>query len=139
MRAVTALLLGLKAPGSWQVEEFTAADAAMAQGMETTAIGIDLSGVDTKVDLMAGLAKALSLPAYFGKNFDALYDCLTDPPARSLIVITDGAKLLDADPKVGQLLAQVLQDASDYWLGRGSVMNVLWVGVAPPGTPQLCA
>lgn len=39
---------------------------------------IDGSAVFTSPDLHEVLANALAFPAYYGKNLDALYDCLTE-------------------------------------------------------------
>src|SRR5690606_9611596 len=33
----------------------------------------------TKQDVLELIASQFTFPAHFGKNFDALYDCLTDP------------------------------------------------------------
>ena len=39
---------------------------------------IDGSAIFTSPDLHEALANALSFPAHYGKNLDALYDCLTE-------------------------------------------------------------
>ncbi|MBV6409762.1 MAG: barstar family protein [Burkholderiales bacterium] len=39
---------------------------------------IDLAGVGSKDDLFARLATALEFPGWFGRNWDALADCLGD-------------------------------------------------------------
>ena len=39
---------------------------------------IDGSAIFTSPDLHEALAAALSFPDYYGKNLDALYDCLTE-------------------------------------------------------------
>lgn len=39
---------------------------------------IDGSAIFTSPDLHDALAKALSFPDHYGKNLDALYDCLTE-------------------------------------------------------------
>ena len=41
-------------------------------------IEIDGNAIFTSPDLHKALAEALSFPEYYGRNFDALYDCLTD-------------------------------------------------------------
>ena len=38
---------------------------------------IDCGTIETKADFHAALAAALSFPAYYGNNLDALHDCLT--------------------------------------------------------------
>lgn len=39
---------------------------------------IDGSAIFTSPDLHEALSAALSFPAHYGKNLDALYDCLTE-------------------------------------------------------------
>lgn len=38
---------------------------------------VDCSAVGSRADLHEIFAEALDFPAYYGKNLDALYDCLT--------------------------------------------------------------
>lgn len=38
---------------------------------------IDCTAVHNRTDLHQVFAEALSFPSYYGKNLDALYDCLT--------------------------------------------------------------
>lgn len=45
---------------------------------ENKTIQVDLSKVTTEKKLHDTLQKGLSLPDYYGKNLDALHDCLTD-------------------------------------------------------------
>ncbi|QKW05463.1 barstar family protein [Streptomyces sp. NA04227] len=59
-----------------------------------TVAELDLHGVRDKAALMDRCAEALALPDWFGRNWDALADSLTDSPALSggsggrLLVIT---------------------------------------------------
>ena len=39
---------------------------------------LDLRSFDSKAKIHAYLKDKLDLPSYYGANFDALYDCLTD-------------------------------------------------------------
>lgn len=41
---------------------------------------LDFSNITTKEELHDLLAKSLELPEYYGRNLDALYDCLTQMP-----------------------------------------------------------
>ncbi|MDE2565196.1 MAG: barstar family protein, partial [Burkholderiales bacterium] len=38
----------------------------------------NLAGAQSKQDVLDGIAQAFTFPAHFGKNLDALYDCMTD-------------------------------------------------------------
>ena len=41
---------------------------------------LDFTGLTTKEELHDYLAKNLELPEYYGRNLDALYDCLMEMP-----------------------------------------------------------
>jgi RNAse (barnase) inhibitor barstar len=43
----------------------------------------NLANAQSKQDVLDLLAQQFILPAHFGKNFDALYDCMTDPVHKS--------------------------------------------------------
>ncbi|MFZ9336635.1 MAG: barstar family protein, partial [Burkholderiaceae bacterium] len=39
----------------------------------------NLASAQRKQDVLDLIAQQFTFPAHFGKNFDALYDCMTDP------------------------------------------------------------
>lgn len=41
-------------------------------------ITVDCAGLDSPQAMHSALASALSFPAWYGNNYDALHDCLTD-------------------------------------------------------------
>ena len=58
----------------------------------------------------AYLAQVLELPAYYGRNLDALYDCLTD--LAPCVIRLENATLLRQDGGYGALILQTLEDAA---------------------------
>ena len=52
------------------------------------------------------LARELSFPPYYGRNLDALHDCLTDLSADTAIILAEADK---ADPR----LPAVLRDSAE--------------------------
>lgn len=50
---------------------------------------IDGSAIFTSPDLHEALANALAFPAHYGKNLDALYDCLTEICEDTHLVLRD--------------------------------------------------
>ena len=58
-----------------------------AAGIGASLRELDLSVVDGKAELMHQLARDLTLPTHFGRNWDALYDVLSDPQAVNATVI----------------------------------------------------
>ena len=39
---------------------------------------LDFKGLDSKEQIQGDLAEKMEFPLYYGRNLDALYDCLTD-------------------------------------------------------------
>ncbi|MBV2354520.1 barstar family protein [Streptomyces sp. J2-1] len=60
-------------------------------------VALDLDGVTAKAGLMDRVARALALPDWFGRNWDALADTLSDPgqwpeaaAGRGLLIVVRG-------------------------------------------------
>ena len=69
----------------------------------------------------ARIARALDFPDYYGKNLDALYDCLTDLPEGSELVITHFDALeTSLGSRYALLIRRVLDDAAEnsYFVWR---------------------
>jgi len=81
----------------------------------TTRHMVDGSSVRTKSAALAAIAGALSFPAYFGHNLDALYDCLMDlswlPAGDHVLIWTDHHVLADYDPEGYRQIRDVLETA----------------------------
>ena len=56
------------------------------------------------------LARMLDMPAYYGNNLDALYDCLTETGPRTVVLL--GADSLRRAGGYGAKLLAVLEDAA---------------------------
>ncbi len=70
---------------------------------------IDGAAVESRAALHALLAEGLALPAYYGNNLDALYDCLTDPlPEPAEIILRDFGALTQTLGPYAHKLAAVL-------------------------------
>jgi RNAse (barnase) inhibitor barstar len=78
------------------------------------------SKAESSTALFDECGAALQFPEYFGENWDALLECLTDlewlPGDAYLLLVTDSHLLLAREP-VGQLAAllEVLQNAAQDW------------------------
>lgn len=59
------------------------------------------------------LAKKLAFPAYYGKNLDALHDCLCERSTPLHITVTYTERLKEHLGDYGDTLLQVLQDAAE--------------------------
>ena len=78
-----------------------------------TELLIDGAAVKDAAALHALLAEGLSFPAYYGRNLDALYDCLTDPrPEKARIRMKDFGALAAALGPDAHKFAAVLSRAA---------------------------
>ena len=97
-------------------------NAAMAMGQHF--LYANLAHTQTKQDALELIAVQFYLPAHFGKNFDALYDCLTDPlhkagPQPGFVVVLDQLPTaVKFDKEVREQLLDCFRDAADYWAER---------------------
>jgi len=86
-------------------------------------VRIDLSDVVDKASLLARLAKALAFPRWFGGNWDALEDCLSDlgwrASVRHVLLIENFEALHAPCPDDFRELLDVLAASAAYWRERG--------------------
>ena len=84
----------------------------------------NLATAQSKQDVLDRIAEPFILPAHFGKNLDALYDCMTDlvhksGPQPGFVVVLeqfpDNAKF---DREAREQLLDVFRDAADFWAER---------------------
>ncbi|MCS0604515.1 barstar family protein [Streptomyces sp. LP11] len=93
-------------------------------------VELDLGGVGDKAGLMDRVARALDLPDWFGRNWDALLDSLADPsvwptptaePGRGLhLVVTGWRPYADARPDEWRVAREVFAEAA----GRTAALTV---------------
>jgi RNAse (barnase) inhibitor barstar len=81
----------------------------------------NLTAAQSKQEVLENIAEAFLFPAHFGKNFDALYDCMTDLVAKAgtqpgfvvvLEQIPDNARF---DREAREQLLDVFREAADFW------------------------
>ena len=78
----------------------------------------------TKQDVLDLIAQQFLFPAHFGKNFDALADCMTDPLHKSgpqpgfVVVLEQIPATAKFDKEAREQLLDVFRDAADYWADR---------------------
>lgn len=79
------------------------------------------------------LGKVLHFPAWYGANFDALHDCLTDPeclPGKGhVLMVAGGNDLRTSDPEGFAILLEVFAAAADE---RRATSSPLWVLLDTP-------
>ena len=80
--------------------------------MEMETIRLDGAGLCRREEAMALLGEALALPEWWGRNLDALYDCLTGELGRPVQLELSGREAMEATD-FGRLLLRVLEDAAE--------------------------
>lgn len=104
---------------------------------------VNLVKVRSKASLLAALAKALNLPDWFGRNWDALQDCLTDlswRPAPGYVVVMENCQGLAASaPEAFATTLEVLRHSARWWAGEQVPFWVFVGGLAdgPYNLPRL--
>jgi RNAse (barnase) inhibitor barstar len=84
----------------------------------------NLAHAQTKQDVLDLLAEQFLFPAHFGKNFDALYDCMTDPLHKAgpqpgfVVVLEQIPATLKFDKEAREQLLDIFRDAAEYWGDR---------------------
>lgn len=82
---------------------------------------------------LAQIGTALNFPIWYGANFDALFDCLTDTdwqPGKGHVILLKGvAELRATDPDDFATLIEVLQAAADT---RRESASPFWILIDTP-------
>jgi hypothetical protein len=108
----------------------------------STAYGLRLAHVRLrpgggKAELLDALAGALEFPRWFGRNWDALEDCLADLSWLSaqghLILVEGGERLPREDLEV---LCGILQTAAAVWAEQGTPWFAV-LGGGPESLPDI--
>ena len=80
------------------------------------------AGISSKRELLSALSRSLHFPSYFGHNWDALDECLTDLswlPAGDVLVIHKDLPL-EMDSEACSIYLSILWDAAKRWEQQGS-------------------
>lgn len=90
---------------------------------------LDLTGVTDRRTFMDRCAAQLHLPDWFGRNWDALADCLTDLswcPALGgrHLRVRGWQEYAAAMPREWRIVKDVLRDAEVFWRGTDTELTV---------------
>lgn len=72
---------------------------------------LDTGSVADKEGFMAAVSAALALPGWFGRNWDALADCLSDIPADTMLVWDGWTDMARAAPRSTEVAIEVLVES----------------------------
>jgi len=90
---------------------------------------VDGRDVLTKRRFLAAAARALDFPSWFGANWDAFEDCLTDlgwaPAPAYVVVLENFDAFAQRAPRAFDTALQILETASEFWSEQGVRFQVL--------------
>jgi RNAse (barnase) inhibitor barstar len=95
-----------------------------AQGLGHHFLYANLADAQSKQDVLDLIGAQFTLPSHFGKNFDALYDCMTDPLHKSgpqpgfIVVLEQIPAHAKFDKEAREQLLDIFRDTADYWGDR---------------------
>lgn len=98
-----------------------------------TLLQADLSTCEDSYATLRELGQALSFPTWYGINFDALHDCLTDPDwqaGKGLVLQISGLDAMQiSNPHFFSTLIEVLRSAA---MTRSAEKHPLWILLTNP-------
>ena len=100
----------------------------IAEAVSGSSLGLVRIVINGKPALLRAIAKALEFPDWFGENWDALEDCLTDLSwceADGHVLLFEGIGALALDER-GTLI-EVLASAAQFWAGQGKPFFAVFI------------
>jgi RNAse (barnase) inhibitor barstar len=86
----------------------------------------------SKQEVLETIATSFLFPKHFGKNYDALYDCLTDLVHRAgsqpgFVIVLEQLPIAQKFDKEGrETLLDVFRDAAEFWAERRVAFRVFY-------------
>jgi hypothetical protein len=100
----------------------------VVRGSGLDVVPVSLAGADSKEALLASIARALAFPQWFGGNWDALEDCLSDLSWREaqgrVLIWRDFGGVPRDDLGV---LVDVLASAAEFWAEQGKLFFAVFI------------
>ncbi|HXV11554.1 MAG TPA: barstar family protein [Burkholderiales bacterium] len=92
-------------------------------------LDLDLAGVGDRDAFLQRCATVFPFPAYYGRNWDALHECLLDVAGRggpgAIVHWRRGSELAQRAPEALTTALEVLQDAAAFWGSSGRTFLVV--------------
>ena len=92
-----------------------------------TVVVLDTRGAHDKAEFLAACARCLDFPSYFGHNWDALSDCLTDlswlPARHYRIELAQPQALRTAASETLDTALEILGEVAEFWADEGVIFE----------------
>ncbi|HJY77826.1 MAG TPA: barstar family protein [Burkholderiales bacterium] len=113
--------------GVYRASRLDAIEDAL-RGSRLSLARVGLQDVTGKSALLRRIAVTLGFPAWFGENWDALEDCLTDLSWREgdgHVLVFEGFQFLPTS-ELGELI-DVMSSAAKFWAGRAKPFFAVFI------------
>lgn len=98
---------------------------------------IDLKKVSNKTGFLKKLARELYFPGYFGMNWDALSDCLTDmswrPSGGYVLFFSNFNTFAEHCPRDAEVAGHIFDSCIDFWKQKEISFFIILSGVDAKG------
>lgn len=92
---------------------------------------LDGSNINDKKSFLNKTAEVMQFPNYFGHNWDAFDECITDlewlPTKRYVVIYNKPNLFAEANPLDWQIAYDTLQSAVEYWQSTNTPMDILFI------------
>ena len=92
---------------------------------------LDGKKINGKETFLSKAAEAMQFPTYFGANWDAFDECITDltwcPAERYVIFYDDADTFAQAEPTQYQIALDILNSAKEYWQAKNITLKFLTI------------
>ncbi|HEU4322766.1 MAG TPA: barstar family protein [Roseiflexaceae bacterium] len=136
MNKIDALVAGEIPPGLYRFSSRARPDTLTEELAERgwRCFWLDGGTIDDKASFLRACADAMQFPDYFGRNWDALEECLNDlswVPADGYVLVYDQvARFVSAEPDEWSIAADIMSGAADSCAKAGTPLYVLLRGTA---------
>lgn len=134
MSAIHALVAGDRPPNVYRLSRRASVEGLVTAATEAGWRVVVVSGREapTKASFLTTVASAFRLPAWFGRNWDALEDCLTDEAIvgerTTLLVLDHLDGFAAADAEQWEIGLDVLAGVVDHWTATETPWFVVVAG-----------
>jgi hypothetical protein len=109
-------------------DERVAGLRALAESLGCKVFDADLAGCHDKAGLLERLGRAMAFPEWFGGNWDAWFDCLTDlgwhaPASGYVLVVRHALGMHRTAPETLDTALAIVEDAARVWADRGVTLR----------------
>jgi RNAse (barnase) inhibitor barstar len=139
MSTLQPLFAGELTPGVYQLTSRAKPENVIEEVTEQGWRGfyVDGAAVTDKSSFLDAFAVQLGFPSYFGHNWDAFEECITEmtwAPGEGYVILWDEvANFADAAPEQWETVQAILAQAANYWAERGVPFYVLMRGTRHHG------